>query len=1047
MPVCDGKKMLHSLITSLVIESGTVAEAPTRGLLELINYDGLFLYHLLRHLGADVTALHGKLNHRACTRPQILQNHEQTINYVLSLGISPTLVPTPKALYAATKESIAASLIYQVVRAALQRRVLLAGPWMTRLAAYLNARYDLRAESVHPPQRYPEASKLPQDVVQLSLGSTCVSYSLFVAAVHHYLCSTGVECTDFFRSFYKYPKELHQMARNHEKLHHLFRTLKVPFFFSNLSWLSLQNSEAYFQLRIIQVYFILEKLRGHFPDGALKATSIHSASPFSSSREDSRISLPQPLEDIVWKDDLDPQDQAPADESTLCRSSETVIFQAHPTSLDFPPHPSVHSRNSTGSNHTTPRQLTARSRGPAGSDCIFEVATGEDEFDVAYATPEPIPSTSSVSGDVEDVAATVIITRLPAADLASEGSVEPEKDMNKEDGTKRTQSILPHLATRVEGVTGRLSHDGSTPYPCSMSPREHRLSDACVRESLFGHKHVLAQDEETSETNVERIKQKYGIKFLPEVKEGQLQQQTPAPDSEQPSIAESIPPAVQTDDCDESSVNAEEPAIREPSAPLCLDDIRTDHCDTNFRCSRAEQQSSSPGKHHNTVEAMEIVQLTLLHPNAPSVTGSRSDHARSPNPLARSLGAALHTHSQQYVSHLPPSVRDLVADRKLVALGALSDALWLGGEAHGDVCNTFLSPNGRLYRLVGEDLLQVPIANHLPEAPPIVPTDGEDIVIQYGAGWDEPDPGIRLSDGLAPEIEVGPLSVTAITDDPIVVHAPSPNTDRVATAHGMRKPGSKESYRLTPDGSGFSASSNPSRPSSSSIIARASQGQEGDRPLPLTDGKPGSQPPPCTTSGTDLPENTQGLTLTVPASLLRKLSTPRREVRPSTLRSPQGSRLLGTCNTLSPPPMDRPLSGTVEGYPAVIDGIPCLRMSGTSAATTASNGHTRRFVYRGRCINRFAKVAGDKPVLVSLRNNESGFYIGFYLKPYLLARIEIADITRVRVELHRVFIHCNRIYTATGDTDTVVELELQRKEQASAFVADLEGARKSLTEQ
>ncbi|TNJ27858.1 hypothetical protein GMRT_12666 [Giardia muris] len=1039
--------MLHSLITSFVIESGTVAEAPTRGLLELINYDGLFLYHLLRHLGADVTALHGKLNHRACTRPQILQNHEQTINYVLSLGISPTLVPTPKVLYTATKESVAASLIYQVIRGALQRRVVLAGPWMTRVAAYLNARYDLRAEPVHPPQRYPEASKLPQDVVQLSLGSTCVSYSLFVAAVHHYLCSTDVECAGFFRSFYKYPKELHQMARNHEKLHYLFRTLKVPFFFSNLSWLSLQNSEAYFQLRIIQVYLVLEKLRGHFPENGIKGVSIRSSSPFAPSQEESKLSLPQPLDDIIWKDDLDSQDQTPIDDSALYRSSETVIFQAHDTSsLDFPPHPSEHSRRSTGSSHTASGQPTARSRGPAGSDYIFEVDAGEEVFDVAYATPEPIPSTNSVSGDAEDVAATVIITRLPTTELVSESSAEPETVVDKDNGVRRVQSILPHLATRVEGVTGRLSHDGSTPYPCSMSPREHRLSDACVRESLFGHKHALVQDEETSETNVEQIKQRYGIKFLPESKDGQLHQQAPAPNSEQPSIAESIPPAVQTDDCQESSVEPDEAAVREPSAPLCLDDIRTDQGDANFRLSRAEQQLSSPGKRQSSVEMMEIVQLTLLHPNAPSVTSSRSDHTRSPSSLARSLGAALHTHSRQYVAHLPPSVRDLIANRKLVALGALSDALWLGGETHGDVCNTFLSPNGRLYRLVGEELLHVSIANNLPEAPPIVPTDGEDIVVRYGAGWEEPDPMIHLSDRLAPEIEVGPLSVTAITDDPIVVHAPSPNTDRVATAHGTRKPGSRESYRLTPDGSGLSASSNPSRPSSSSIIARASQGQEGDRPLPSTDGKGGSQPPAGVQSHTDIQDATQGSTLTIPASLLRKLSTPRRDVRPSTLRSPQGSRLLGTYNTLSPPPADRPLSGTAEGYPAVIDGIPCLRMSGTSATTTTSIGHTRRFVYRGRCINRFARVAEDKPVLVSLRNNESGFYIGFYLKPYLLARIEIADITRVRVELHRVFIHCNRIYTATGDTDTVVELELQRKEQASAFVADLEGARQSITE-
>lgn len=301
------KKMLYKLVVSFLCEAELVDEVPIKSLLELINHDGTFLYHLMKRLGVDVSSIHNRLYHRSHTRANILSNHEVMLAFIATSGISPTLLPAPKVLYSATKEGVAANLIYQVLRCIYRKRIRQAEGYIIKMANYLNALYTLRSEPVYQLTGFSRHTSLPASLVKLSLSTSCISFSIFVAGIHRFLSESGVPCVDFLTNFYKFPTTLQHMTRNHTKMQHLLAALGVPLFFSPLAWLSIKDEEPYFDLRLIQVYLIFDKFRGCVSTLLFKKLKQIL---FASRSMDP--ALPQSL-DLMWRDAIcgsciDPQD-------------------------------------------------------------------------------------------------------------------------------------------------------------------------------------------------------------------------------------------------------------------------------------------------------------------------------------------------------------------------------------------------------------------------------------------------------------------------------------------------------------------------------------------------------------------------------------------------------------------------------------------------------------------------------------------------------------------------------------------------------------------
>lgn len=254
--------MLYGLVVNFLCEARLVDEVPIRSLLEIINHDGTFLYHLMKRLGVDVSSIHNRLYHRSHTKANILSNHEIMLAFIATSGISPTLLPAPKVLYSATKEGVAANLIYQVLRCIYRKRIRQGENYIIKMANYLNALYALRSEPVYQLTGFSKHTSLPSSLVKLSLSTSCISFSIFVAGVHRFLSESGVPCADFLTNFYRFPTTLQHMTRNHAKMQYLLAALGVPLFFSPLAWLSIKDEEPYFDLRLIQIYLIFDKFRG-----------------------------------------------------------------------------------------------------------------------------------------------------------------------------------------------------------------------------------------------------------------------------------------------------------------------------------------------------------------------------------------------------------------------------------------------------------------------------------------------------------------------------------------------------------------------------------------------------------------------------------------------------------------------------------------------------------------------------------------------------------------------------------------------------------------
>lgn len=231
--------MLYGLVVNFLCEARLVDEVPIRSLLEIINHDGTFLYHLMKRLGVDVSSIHNRLYHRSHTKANILSNHEIMLAFIATSGISPTLLPAPKVLYSATKEGVAANLIYQVLRCIYRKRIRQGENYIIKMANYLNALYALRSEPVYQLTGFSKHTSLPSSLVKLSLSTSCISFSIFVAGVHRFLSESGVPCADFLTNFYRFPTTLQHMTRNHAKMQHLLAALGVPLF--SLLWHGFQS--------------------------------------------------------------------------------------------------------------------------------------------------------------------------------------------------------------------------------------------------------------------------------------------------------------------------------------------------------------------------------------------------------------------------------------------------------------------------------------------------------------------------------------------------------------------------------------------------------------------------------------------------------------------------------------------------------------------------------------------------------------------------------------------------------------------------------------
>lgn len=290
--------MLYRLVINFLCEANLVDEVPIKSLLELINHDGTFLYHLMKRLGVDVSSIHNRLYHRSHTRANILSNHEVMLAFIATSGISPTLLPAPKVLYSASKEGIAANLVYQVLRCVYRKRMRQSESYIIRMANYLNALYTLRSEPVYQLTNFNNHTSLPQSLIKLSLSTSCISFSIFVAGVHRFLTESDVPCVDFLTNFYKFPTSLQHMTRNHAKIQHIFVALGIPLFFSPLAWLSIKDEEPYFDMRLIQIYVIFDKFRGCVSTILFKKLKTALFAPRSLDPM-----LPQPL-NFPWRDVL-----------------------------------------------------------------------------------------------------------------------------------------------------------------------------------------------------------------------------------------------------------------------------------------------------------------------------------------------------------------------------------------------------------------------------------------------------------------------------------------------------------------------------------------------------------------------------------------------------------------------------------------------------------------------------------------------------------------------------------------------------------------------
>jgi len=110
----------------------------------------------------------------------------------------------------------------------------------------------------------------------------------------------------------------------------------------------------------------------------------------------------------------------------------------------------------------------------------------------------------------------------------------------------------------------------------------------------------------------------------------------------------------------------------------------------------------------------------------------------------------------------------------------------------------------------------------------------------------------------------------------------------------------------------------------------------------------------------------------------------------------------------------------------------------------------RRFQYRVHILNRtINRLTSDDPMMIRLKNNSTGFYVGIYFKSCLVVRIEMQNLISISRK-HNVATLTVRsmicIQQRLGEGETALALGLRDVETARQFMADMERARSWLGE-
>lgn len=269
-----------SIIDAWLIENRIIAANETLTLLELTNFEGTFLFYVLRNLPVDYLPLQLTLSFGARSQQHVLLNHRAILTFMTGLNVSPALLPSAENLYASKDERLPYQIIYECLRAVFFRHIVaLSGP-ISKVFRSICDVYSLDSSLVYDTNVFVRATTNFDVALLEILGSAAtLSLAFVVAAIHLYLSRKRISTENFFLNFYKAPSSLQEVEANHRKVVHILSSIGASFFVDAVSWLDFCSCQESLVLRLIQFFIILSRLDLVPPVGALRTKTPTESSP------------------------------------------------------------------------------------------------------------------------------------------------------------------------------------------------------------------------------------------------------------------------------------------------------------------------------------------------------------------------------------------------------------------------------------------------------------------------------------------------------------------------------------------------------------------------------------------------------------------------------------------------------------------------------------------------------------------------------------------------------------------------------------------------